>query len=51
MDKLEEEIWELVVEVRVCVLVVKIVDELGDFMFCCVNLVWYYKLDLDMVMI
>ncbi|MVF14676.1 nucleoside triphosphate pyrophosphohydrolase [Ketobacter sp. MCCC 1A13808] len=51
MDKLEEEIRELAVEVRACAPVAKIADELGDLMFCCVNLARHYKLDPDMVMI
>ena len=29
----------------------KISDELGDLMFCCVNLARHYKLDAEMVMI
>ncbi len=51
MEKLEEEIQELAVEVREQAPVSKIADELGDLMFCCVNLARHYKLDPEMVMI
>lgn len=50
MDKLEEEIRELADEVRNEAPVARIADELGDLMFCCVNLARHYKLDPEMVL-
>lgn len=50
LEKLQEEIGELQVEVAEQAPVEKIADELGDVMFCCVNLARHYKLDAEMVM-
>lgn len=50
LDKLQEEIAELQHEVVERAPVEKIADELGDVMFCCVNLARHYKLDAEMVM-
>lgn len=50
MDKLQEELGELQQEVQNAAPVEKIADELGDLMFCCVNLARHYKLDAEMVM-
>ena len=50
MDKLQEELAELQDEVHGQAPVDKIADELGDLMFCCVNLARHYKLDAEMVM-
>lgn len=51
MAKLEEEIGELGEEVYGNAPVGPIADELGDLMFCCVNLARHYKLDPEMVMV
>lgn len=51
MAKLEEEIAELGEEVYGEAAVEQVADELGDLMFCCVNLARHYKLDPEMVMI
>ena len=51
MAKLEEEIGELGEEVYGNAPTELIAGELGDLMFCCVNLARHYKLDPDMVMI
>lgn len=51
MAKLEEELAELGDEVYSNAPVDMIADELGDLMFCCVNLARHYKLDPEMVMI
>jgi ATP diphosphatase len=51
MAKLEEEITELGDEVYADAAEHRISDELGDLMFCCVNLARHYKLDPEMVMI
>ena len=51
MEKLHEEIQELAHEVDTDAPIEKISDELGDLMFCCVNLARHYKLDAEMVMI
>lgn len=50
MEKLHEEIGELQLEVKEKAPVDKIADELGDVLFCCVNLARHYKLDAEMVM-
>lgn len=50
LEKLQEELGELQVEVTGQAPVEKIADELGDVMFCCVNLARHYKLDAEMVM-
>lgn len=51
MAKLEEEIGELGEEVYTDAPIGQIEDELGDLMFCCVNLARHYKLDPEMVMV
>lgn len=51
MAKLEEEIDELGEEVYGEAPLDLIADELGDLMFCCVNLARHYKLDPEMVMV
>lgn len=51
MEKLREEIQELSEEVEQDAPLEKISDELGDLMFCCVNLARHYKLDAEMVMV
>lgn len=51
MAKLEEELGELGAEVYGKAPTELIADELGDLMFCCVNLARHYKLDPEMVMI
>ncbi|RLU03645.1 MAG: nucleoside triphosphate pyrophosphohydrolase [Ketobacter sp.] len=51
MAKLEEEIGELGAEVYGKAPTELIADELGDLMFCCVNLARHYKLDPEMVMV
>lgn len=51
MAKLEEEIGELGEEVYGEAPLDLIADELGDLMFCCVNLARHYKLDPEMVMV
>ncbi|MEE2731284.1 MAG: nucleoside triphosphate pyrophosphohydrolase [Pseudomonadota bacterium] len=50
MAKLEEEIGELGAEVYAHAPTRLIADELGDLMFCCVNLARHYKLDPEVVM-
>lgn len=50
MEKCREELAELEHEVQTSAPVEKIADELGDLMFCCVNLARHYKLDAEMVM-
>lgn len=50
MDKIQEELGELQHEMHSAAPVEKIADELGDLMFCCVNLARHYKLDAEMVM-
>ena len=50
MEKLQEELAELQDEVQGAAPVDKIADELGDLMFCCVNLARHFKLDAEMVM-
>lgn len=50
MGKLREEMDELQAEVDQQSAVEKIADELGDVLFCCVNLARHYKLDAEMVM-
>ncbi|HVL02257.1 MAG TPA: nucleoside triphosphate pyrophosphohydrolase [Dongiaceae bacterium] len=50
MDKIQEELAELQQEMQEAAPVDKIADELGDLMFCCVNLARHYKLDAEMVM-
>lgn len=50
LEKLHEEIGELQLEVKEQAPVEKIADELGDVLFCCVNLARHYKLDAEMVM-
>ena len=50
MDKLQEELAELQDEVQSDAPLDKIADELGDLMFCCVNLARHFKLDAEMVM-
>ena len=49
--KLEEELGELGAEVYAKAPTEMIADELGDLMFCCVNLARHYKLDPEMVMV
>lgn len=51
IEKLEEELQELRVEVEQKAPLEKVADELGDLMFCCVNLARHYKLDAEMVML
>lgn len=51
IEKLEEELQELRVEVEQNAPLEKVADELGDLMFCCVNLARHYKLDAEMVML
>ncbi len=51
MAKLEEELGELGEEVYGNAPTELIAGELGDLMFCCVNLARHYKLDPEMVMI
>ena len=51
IEKLEEELQELRVEVEQSAPLEKVADELGDLMFCCVNLARHYKLDAEMVML
>lgn len=50
MEKLQEEIGELQYEVDTQAPVDKIAGELGDVLFCCVNLARHYKLDAEMVL-
>jgi len=51
MAKLEEELAELGAEVYNQAPTDLIAEELGDLMFCCVNLARHYKLDPEMVLI
>ncbi|RLT94433.1 nucleoside triphosphate pyrophosphohydrolase [Ketobacter sp.] len=50
MAKLEEELGELGAEVYGHAPTRLVADELGDLMFCCVNLARHYKLDPEVVM-
>ncbi|MDY6921128.1 MAG: nucleoside triphosphate pyrophosphohydrolase [Pseudomonadota bacterium] len=54
LDKLLEEVEELTTEVRAgssATTTDRIADELGDVLFCCVNLARHFKLDPEWVMI
>lgn len=50
LEKLQEELGELQAEMTTQAPVEKVADELGDVMFCCVNIARHYKLDAEMVM-
>lgn len=50
LEKLQEELAELQLEMEAQAPVDRIADELGDVMFCCVNIARHYKLDAEMVM-